>query len=103
MKFSIKKSIYPPKSIYPLAASAFLAAMLAVSVPAQAQKRQSGARDAGRISWVELVQKLEGDGYRIREIEMKRNGWQADVIRDGNRYELRLDTRGNILRKKWDD
>jgi len=77
--------------------------MLALSLPAEAQKRKSRDRATNHISWTQLVQKIESDGYRIREIEMKRKGWEANVTRDGNRYELRLDGRGNVLRKKWDD
>lgn len=63
------------------------------------------AQDAsGRISWSELTQKLENQGYRIHEIDTKYNGWEAEVSdKDHIRYELYLDNQGNILRKKIDD
>jgi len=80
-----------------------MSSSLALSMPAEAQKRTNRNRVSDHISWTQLVQKLEGEGYRIREIEMKRDGWEANVIHKGNRYELRLDTKGRVLRKKWDD
>jgi len=97
MQFLIKKSVAL------LSATAIFASILVFSLPAEAQKRNNRHHDANRISWTQLVQKLERDGYQIREIEMKRNGWEANVTRHGERYELRLDKGGNIVRQKWDD
>jgi|GEM_PF-2631151 len=86
-----------------LTIATLLVGALALSAPAEAQKRHNRDRgNTNHISWTQLVQKLENDGYRIREIEMKRNGWEAEVIRDGDRYDLRLDARGNIIRRKLD-
>jgi len=100
VKFLVSK--LSKKSAYSLTMAVFLAGALALSMPAEAQKRGSRDRTSNHISWTQLVQKLENDGYRIREIEMKRNGWEVEVIQNGERYDLRLDARGNIIRRKRD-
>jgi len=58
----------------------------------------------GRISWSDLAKKLEDKGYNIREIERKRDGWKAKVTDSkGERYELRLNRNGTIVREEYDD
>jgi len=76
---------------------------LALASPSLSKKRDyHSASDASRISWTQLVSKLEGEGYAIRELDMKRDGWKAEVVQGGKRYKLRLDPQGNVTRKKWD-
>jgi len=76
---------------------------LVFASPSLSKKRDyHSANDVNRISWTQLVSKLEGDGYAIRELDMKRDGWKAEVVQGGKRYKLRLDHQGNVTRKKWD-
>jgi len=80
-----------------------VASSLALVAPSWAKKRDDGRMDeANRISWTQLVSKLEGDGYAIRELDMKRGGWKAEVVRGGARYKLRLDAQGNVTSQKRD-
>lgn len=73
---------------------------MVLTVSAHAQEIQVQAK----ISWKELTKKLEDQGYRIHELETKYNGWEAEVTdRNDNRFELYLDSNGNIIHKKLDD
>jgi len=90
------------KSISILSMSAILATSLALATVAEAKKRDRSYNTANHISWSALVNKLETQGYQIREIDMKRNGWKAKAIQGGKIYELRLDASGTVLRKKRD-
>lgn len=57
-----------------------------------------------RISWSALTAKLEQNGYKIREIDQKHQGWKAEVTDKNNqRLELYIDRQGNITRQKIDD
>lgn len=77
---------------------ASLTALIALSQAGYAEET------ASRISWSELTQKLEQQGYRIHDIETKYNGWEAEVTdKDNQRYEIRLDHSGRIIRKKIED
>lgn len=69
-------------------------------IPAQAQTQMQEEQ----ITWPQLVKKLEDEGYAIREIERKRDGWKAKVAnRKGERYELRLSKSGIVVREEYDD
>lgn len=62
----------------------------------------SFANDA-RISWSALTTKLEQNGYKIREIDEKHEGWKAEVTDKNNqRLKLYIDRQGNITRQKVD-
>jgi len=92
------------RNIGVLPAAGVVALSLVLVTSALAGKRDRSPVEASeRISWTQLVTKLEGQGYDIRELDMKRDGWKAEVVRDGGHYELRLDRQGNVVRMKMDD
>lgn len=63
----------------------------------------SFAAESARISWSALTSKLEQSGYKIRELDEKREGWKAEVVDKNNqRLKLYIDRQGNITRQKID-
>ncbi|AQS41520.1 MAG: Putative protease inhibitor [Candidatus Tokpelaia hoelldobleri] len=73
----------------------------ALTLPVQARDYYD---DRGRISWSELTGRLESKGYRIRELEMKDEGWKVEVVDQyGQRLKMRLNRQGEVLREKYKD
>lgn len=61
-------------------------------------------KQSAPVSFADLANKLEHDGYYVRSIKRKHYGWEADVIDSKrDRLELRLGPSGNILSREYDD
>lgn len=74
-------------------------ATLALAPTAFAQQQNQS-----RMSWSQLTSQLENNGYQIRELDQKNDGWKAEVTDKNNRrLELRIDNQGKILREDIDD
>lgn len=82
---------------------AFTSATIAFGLTLPASAKDTDNDKEPRISWSELVGKIEQGGYKIHEIEEKRGGWKAEVLdKNNHRMELFLDRKGNVTRQKVD-
>lgn len=91
------------KTIRTMILAAAAATVGIVATPLVAMSKDTTADKEARISWSELVGKIEQGGYKIHEIEEKRNGWKAEVLDKNNRrMELFYDRKGNVTRQKTD-
>lgn len=60
--------------------------------------------DASHISWSQLTKQLEDQGYIIRDIDKKHNGWKVEVYdRNHGKLELRINHQGKVISQKYDD
>lgn len=86
-----------------IAAALIVAGVVFGALPLSAQARDF-YDERGRISWSELTKKLESSGYRIRELEMKDEGWKVEVVDQyGQRLKMRLNRQGDVIREQYKD
>lgn len=80
-----------------------LALTLAVAAPlAQASDYETYGRidDATRA---QITEKLQAEGYELRQIKMDDGMIEVYALKAGGRYELYLDKAFNVLKTKMDD
>lgn len=93
MRLSSMKSL----RVMVLAASTLAVASVGMNSSAFAQTPEA------RISWSQLTTQLEKNGYQIREIDQKYDGWKVEVTdKDNRRLELRVDKQGKVVHEKVD-
>ena len=82
---------------------AFVAA-IAVALPASMAFAAAKPGAYAGQSIVEIVETLEQQGYRVREIERENGGFEAEAVRDGQNYEIYVDLEsGKISKVEKDD
>ena len=80
-----------------------LALTLAVAAPlAQASDYENYGRldDATRA---QITEKLQAEGYEVRQIKMDDGMIEVYALKNGGRYELYLDKAFNVVNTKMDD
>jgi uncharacterized membrane protein YkoI len=51
----------------------------------------------------DITKLLEGQGYRIKEVEFDDGAYEVEAYKDGKEFEIKLDRMGNILKIEEDD
>jgi hypothetical protein len=51
----------------------------------------------------DIAKLLEGQGYKIKEVEFDDGAYEVEAYKDGKEFEMKLDRMGNILKIEEDD